>query len=235
MTAPVPHGYPDWQPQRPVADTVLNREVSTVVVTTVTRGPFFVGNFPAIGLDFSATVGRITLELQFFEDEAATLPMGEAHILSTPGQFFQGGVRVNGPWVRAVARNEQVADSAVRLVMWSQAWAGMRQEAPGLNILIRTAGASIASGATLTTEAGRIWGGPASLSFGTTAVDNDIRLETLRFDGVWQRFLLIRDLLNITPSTIYLPTAPVRAILTNGDAAARFFDMSLIGNVDALR
>lgn len=230
MTAPVPHGYPDWQPQRPSVDTQLIEIDNIVVAGTDIRGPFFTGNFPILNVEYIVDVGRARIRFRWFRDIAGLLFLTQHEVLADPTAPFHGTVPVLGPTLEAVIDNEDAGNSTFDLKMWLGSLPGARQDVSDKNILVRRAGVSVASGGGQDiTRAARVWPGPAALTFDTTAVDNDIRVEHLTNAGTWNRIYMSRDRLHGEGVTLFLPYAPVRTVATNNDAAAKIFDVHLLG------
>lgn len=238
MTAPVPHGYPDWQRQLSVADTQLitNTAITVGIGATVNRGPFYIGNYPAVTCSFTSAPGRFQIALRWFADEALTQFITDTRVRIDTSFAFTGAVSVKGPWLQVRIINEGAAGTSIATGLTTTSHIGMEQPTvPDQNILVRQTGISVAAGATRTDDASRVWGGPVAVSFDTDAVAYSFRIQNMDSAGVFNSYMRLDDAGRQPPFIYYLPLTPVRLLFVNNDAAARSYRAALVGDVGVLR
>lgn len=118
MTAPISHGYPDWGRFAAQADILLNIETGTVINNPVTRGPYFVGNVQAVGIEFSPSVGSAEVQIGWYDSAAGT------NLLTLETYEFQVGTRMTqtipvlGPFM-LVTIVDGVSPCTFSLTLWT--------------------------------------------------------------------------------------------------------------------
>src|SRR5215831_234456 len=99
MTAPVQHGFADWNRQGPTAATIFLRDAKTNTGFTQ-YGPFFLGVTQALGLNVISTTNQVNINVQFYSEPALLNQLALQVIVVPAGGTFRGAIRVSGPYMR---------------------------------------------------------------------------------------------------------------------------------------
>jgi hypothetical protein len=221
-----PHGFPDWQPVRAVADIRLLDAIAQAVPTSY--GPFFVGNFPSLGIRLSTSGGRVALTASFYQNKDGTGIIAVEGLAVALNSFFNGSIAVLGPYVVVATIDEAGIGPTADLNLSLHHWKGMTQQSDVANILVAVSNASIGAGATRNDQASQVWAGAAHLKYGTNATSSNINLQYLDSGGVWTTFWNKNSATQEDGAIVYLPPRPIRMQAINNDAASKGFSYYLV-------
>lgn len=99
MTAPVPHGYPDFGRFIAGADKLVTSVTDNNLAAPANYGPFFVGDIPFVRFYFRAFIRNFDVVYNFYEDEAQTILLGtESFVVRVLG-FYDQATPALGPFV----------------------------------------------------------------------------------------------------------------------------------------
>lgn len=168
MTAPEPHGYPDWGRFVASGDKLYIFENETNGANVENRGPFFVGDVPSLAINhvYTGSAGRVSFN--FWADAALTQ--------SVQGSDFDFGVQgsmevvipVMGPWLTVqIVTNVPPAQWLLKIASNIGRRASFGNSA-GRNVIMSQVGTAVAAGATSTIDIGVIVPGPALLNIDTS-------------------------------------------------------------------
>lgn len=227
MTTPIAHGYPDWTRQTPASDVLFIKESIGAPLAGVTRGPFFVGATPAVGVYVNANGTGHQVALNFYADQAGTQFLGTQSIdLSAAGVFFRGAIRVLGPWVK-IAIAPFAAGNSIDLLAWAAPTPGTIFGTFDENVLVQ-ANQAIGIGATVTLTAGRVHPGVAHLYAAQRAGIYTASVFTVNFAG-GRTFVLRRNMAagEFFDEMIALGSGTPQVEIINTSGAAQTIDVHL--------
>lgn len=235
MVQPVSHGYPDWQRQVAVADTILGAAETVNTSTSEITERFYVGAFPTIWFQVSSSFGRMRIDMQFFNADTGgvNIDTWQMRVRSTRELSF--AVPVIAPFMSLRFSDEIGTGSELS---WSAALtqaSGVDNGNPEGNIIIQRTGLSVAAGATRTDESEWVWPGRAVCSFDTGATNYRFRLEQINSAGTWVEFIEVANAGRVPPFDVYLPPTPIRASFRNDDAGAQLYRVYLTGDPGIVR
>lgn len=232
MTDPgviTPQGYPDWQPVTTQANVRLLTLNNQAANPTDVRGPFFVGNFPTIGIDYHLDSGRAELIMDFAMD--ATF----APILYTHSIFIdalarcQVWVPVGGSVMRTTVRDDTGAGSQYDLNLTLGHQRGLLQATWENNLIVAITAANVGAGATRNDQSTRVRPGWAYFQHRTAATASTTRLQHLDTAGAWTTIYERINVADQPAQLVFLPSASMRVQVINQGAAAAVFSHYLVG------
>lgn len=219
MTAPEPHGYTDYGRTLSATDKVLINESIAGIVGSTTRGPFFVGDMPFLGILFATNSVGGRIHLEFYREEAMTTLMGSYQGDLTTFGNWQQSLGVLGLWLKIVI-DTNVALDTLQIKVWTQ-HSGING-LPGIrdNLLISAAGTVVGAGATVNFDYANAKPGPAVWNVFSTLATWTATLSVFDYLGALFRIDTINQT-NANPSRpLFLPPAPIRLSFTNPTGAA---------------
>lgn len=225
----VSHGYPDFGRYEAQADVVF-LNLSGQTINGDTFYPLgFVGAYRFIGMRFNSLNNGFQVTAQFYAESTYTTYLGTFTLEVWQNSAFGGAIPISGPFCR-IEVSPQAPASSFDLQAWSSTNEFTTYTRDGAdNILITEKARSVAAGANFTWDAARTWPGAAHLNIHTTAA-----VWTAELYGVGSTGLLAFLAFLDSPGKNYnedfiLPARTARLIVHNGDAASKFFDVSLSG------
>lgn len=228
MTAPTPHGYPDFQRQTPSVDTELLNTVFAVSGSGAALGTLFVGNYEALGLFVTSTLNSYRLQLQFGTQMSVPVVVYEQDFDIAATQSLHTVVPVAGPYCRVQVLNN-VTESDGQIVMWAAPRAGCIQNGFKDNVLIVNDHTSLAAGNTIPFNAARSWPGPAVWTAGQDAGAYEARLQVLDYLGNVTTIDRISDQQGkLVQHNAFLPNGIIRVLFHNASAAAANVDCFVV-------
>jgi hypothetical protein len=227
VTAPVPHGYPDWGRQTPGSDVLLDQMIAVDIGTGVVRGPFFVGANQYVGIFVQGTVAGTQVFFNFFNDQAQNIALGRYSLDIANGGSASLTVPVRGPWLY-VSYISAGAHSTIDSVLWTAAIDAKDLQNGSQSVCLYSLDAvSIGASTTRTDDLLDCWPGWGYLQGFCNAASYSIRLYSRDFTGTLQLLDNNNAVLNKFGALIPLPPTPLRVVSVNGDAAARTLTVSL--------
>lgn len=236
MTQPTAHGYPDWNRVSARADVLYLDEQITFDPIAQSRGPFFVGHQPSIGVLFEAITGGLRVRLRFFGQQNLTERLDEHDLRMTGGlDTIRQSLAVLGPWMNVEMTSSVVGGDATARI-WATAAPATFSWLFTANILLATTLNPIAIGATENITADFVWPGNAFLNFQQTAGTCTLSLSVLDHLGAASTFWR-RDLTAAQPvgEMVALPSGIVRATVVNTSGAATSYSLYLVGQQHIMR
>lgn len=236
MTDPgvlAPHGYPDWQRQVSVVDTRLDEQTNQAIGVNTVFGPYFVGNFQALGLLTFANAGRVRCSIGFFGDAALTLDFGSYDVRVDTNNSYFGSIPVLGPYARVAYSDETGAGSNIDFRLFLRHWRGVNQPSAESQLMINVNAVNIAAGATRNDPANFVWPATAYLCASNDSPTSEVRLQYLTSAGGWVTFYRVLNIASLVPTPVALPAMPVRLAVTNTSAALHVFTHSLVCSADS--
>lgn len=229
-----PHGYPDWQPVRSVADIRLLDVINQA--TPGNHGPFFVGNYRSLGVRLSADFGRMTMQASYYQKADLTGIIAVQALRVNSASFFNGSLSILGPYVQVSLSDETGGGSQYDLSLALHQHLGNTQQACDANVLAAQTPVNIANGGTNIVQAFQVWPGLASFIWHTAAAAPfNYFIELLTAAGIWAPHAVISATTAEAPFLLQLPPIPVRVRVVNSSGAAADFYYSLIGESQFIR
>lgn len=228
MTAPTPHGYPDFQRQTPSVDTELVNTSWSTNAGPLALSDLFVGNYEAIGIKNVSTLNSSRLELLFSTQANFANIIWEQDFDIAALATLQTVIPVAGPYCRVIVTNN-VTESDGNLIMWAAPRAGCIQSGFKDNVLIVNDHTSLAAGNTVPFNSMRTWPGPAVWTSGQDAGAYEARLQVLDYVGNVTTIGRISDSAGkLITEPVYLPNGIIRVLHHNASASAANVDCFLV-------
>lgn len=233
MTAPVSHGYPDWNRVVAQADTLLLGAAFDPTLADPTDYDLgFVGNYPAIGVTFGVTVQTHVFQMGFFgtplfQDEFGTYSFR----VSTTAALVQRSIPVLGPYLRLRIDPEALGGGPLHLAFVSSSPGSFvpNGSEPLNSVLISTTATAVGVGATVTSNATRVWPGEATWTVTSASTAYRAVLQALGVGGAWTTIDSIQGAgLPSQSHKVFLPAAPIRVQFTNNGGAAANHDTYVV-------
>lgn len=229
MTAPLAHGFPDWQRNRP-STNVLYLNTSVVTTGNADYGPFFVGYSPCVGIDLFDTTGDLQVLLGWYGNDAVNITTGQRVIVCTAGGGFHGSVKNLGPWL-SVSVLPKGATAQYSMALFATEKAGMWDRLGKDNELIVVTAFNLGAGANTTWTATRTWSGPVTIDLGQVGgtwnadvgvLDSTGTLVRMgHHDSTWgQKY----------QAQLHAPLSPMQIVMRNTDAAAHNHWAYIVGH-----
>lgn len=234
MTAPVPHGYPDWGRYTAQADIELLGTSNLNLAAPVTFGRFFVGGVRHVAYVYSAGLNnsRVTLET-YTAETGGTLLSEQVINCRTPGGF-DFSVPVQGPWL-AITITPVGGAISYDINVWTVAGnlASITSNLAPRYALSQTATA-VAAAATVLTEVPYTYVGAGTWFVRCTAATFIARLQTVTAGGTVQNIDVWTEATPLGARRIYAPSFPMRLSVNNTSGAAATYDTGIIvGGIDS--
>lgn len=231
MTAPGPHGYPDWNRVSAAVDTLILNTGATVTAASPTNyDGGFVGNYNAIGFFMNNTGQVHNVEFQFFEDAAFTVSFTTYEVITNANATIARRIiPVLGPYLR-VSVGTPVLGGTHNIRVWSAQRpaipdGGNAQD----NVLISRTAQNIAAGAAETRNAQVVYPGSAMWTVTSSSTAWRARLEAVTTTGTFVVIDSMEGGIGQTDShLVFLPFAAVRVVYTNNGALAANYDTYLL-------
>lgn len=228
-------GYPDFRRQAESDTTTLFiREGGVAQAGLVQSGPYYVGNFDQIALLHTSLADPIILNITWFDDQAATISMGQfTTCINTSLNPAQLHIPNMGRY--AVISRRAVAGGAWHQDQF-QAWGSNRlggDYSLPLNPAIQLHNAvALGAGLTSTAEFINLSAGLATVSMTTGAAAGSFRLDFYDQAGGAQQFFRINLLAaSVDTRLIVLPPASCRSRLVNTGGVASDMALSVIAQL----
>ena len=228
MTAPVPHGYPDWGRSVAQSDVVIVNDTAQSINAVKDYGIFFVGNLRALGVIFVSNGNAGNVSLTFYADQAGTIPIVSYGISLQSADYSPQPVRVMGAFVRVQVGPGPAVPFLYDLLVASQPDYGARSPDHTLAAGISVVGGPIGAGATVIVNCPVVLAGPAVWTANVGGGAFSAYLQTIDEIGG------ITFLDHITAASpvfdnrhAYLPSMHVRIRLDNNTGAPQTYDAFL--------
>lgn len=233
MTAPVPHGYADFQVQAAKQDLVWIHDEQTIAAPK-TYGPFFTGTSLAVNVVAVSLGGRFRISLGFYDSSLKTVILGSQEFIIGIGGGFSGSIKNVGPWMTIVV-TPGAAGNTYGLTAASASSPGNQQQGALGNVLVSATGNAVGIGAAVVIESPNTWPGWAYWSMHQSAGTCQMSLHYTDEHGtviVLDRKILVAGA--DVGQLVYLPAAPVGVQCFNTSGAATNFDAYLIARPELM-
>lgn len=227
MTQPVAHGYPDWGRVQAGADKLLIDEAFNVTVSPTTRGPYFVGDVPYIGVDMSPVGLTARVTYQFYLDSALTIPLGAYQFDLQDTQRLLHMFATQGPFLAVTVEGTALPGTFNNKIWTTHSPFGFNRSSTS-NVLITTTANAVGAGATVILGSNFVLPGPAVWNVFTALATFTAFLESQSFTGVLTRLDTINQAQGNAYRSVYLPGQSARINFTNGTGAAGTFNATLM-------
>ena len=227
MTAPVPHGYPDWQRQSSANDVVYVNTIGITITVPVATPIFYVGNFPALGLYFVSHGGWFRVLVTYYADQAGTVPLSKQDFVVPAAGNFNKVVAALGPWCKV----QIIPGTGVTWTYDLIAWGAQAPSQPLIAanaVQIFSPAIVIPATTTNLTTAPLMLSGSASISWQVGAASFEIAVLQLDENAVGvNSFRTINPGPAIGSGQFAVGTGPLRLSMTNNDANPHSFAVQL--------
>lgn len=234
MTAPVSHGYPDWNRVSAQVDTtLLNPGVIPTTMSPHTYNIGFVGNYTHTGFTARITGQMHRIDFEYFEDAAFTISASAYRfILNDTTRNARRVLPVLGPYMRILV-TPLVIGGTHELVVWSApVHAIPTGTSVASSVVITTTATNVVAAATSTLNSTFAWPGEATWTVTSAATAWRATLQIQTNDGTFLTIDSMQGAANQSIShTVFLPPAPVRTNFTNNGAGAANYDTYVVGRV----
>lgn len=231
MTAPVVHGYPDWGKYAAAADKAYFTSQHNVVGTQDILAATFVGDVPALYIDFTANVKAFNVQAVFYSDVTLATSVG-AHTFDVDelGQF-DIVLPVLGPYVQFTMNASAVGGIYILKVASCIGQRSGLGKTSGVNVLISQLATAVAAGATSTILTLIPKPGPAILVVDTSLTTWLATLSMRDYTGALVRIDTISDAHVKAPRMLELPARPLTFTFKNNTAAGGSYTAALSGRM----
>lgn len=227
MTAPVPHGYPDFGRFIAGADKLLAQESSVDIDASTTYGPYFVGDIPYVRFHFSDFVFAFDVVIVFYEDEAGLVTLGTEYFTTNALDVFDQAFPALGPFMKVFVIPFQPNSSFGYTItaahsLWHPSHATFLSWLP-------FSGADINYAVGTTNLDGRyVTPGPAVFHGHCSTALTRMDLQAIDAAGVPHHLCRILNANGLVAFPVQLPAAHLRLVITNGSAGVAPFTYSLM-------
>jgi len=219
MTAPEPHGYPDWVRQVATSDKLLDAQTRAAFTGPETFGPYFVGDVEWIQIIFTASVNNFRARFSFVDDAIASNLMSQQDVVFRSVATSSISLPVRGPYL-LIETVTDAAGAGFNFILSTGKTGGLMVNAQSTeNVLISTIGTAVGAGATVQLLATRTHPGPAVWSIFTALATWNAMLNTLDHTGGLTRLDTIDNTNAKAERRTYLPYQPGRITFTNTTGA----------------
>lgn len=234
MTAPVVHGYADWQVQAAQQDIVYIIDTA-IPAPTKTYPSIFVGTTRALNVALFSLLGRFRITIEYFDSSLNTNSMGKQEAIINSLGSIQSNITNLGPWAQ-ISVTAGVGGSTYTISVGAAALSGNHQLAAGNSVLITTVGQAIGIAGTVTLESAITFPGPAIWSMHQAAGTCQVSMHYTDEHGTvvtMNRKILVAGADVDLP--VFLPPCPVGLQIFNSSGAATNFDAYLNARPDLCR
>lgn len=231
MTAPLPHGYPDWGRYQASADKSLWSVANVTIGVSTNYGPFFVGDVDFVRLYFLASTNHFNVSVKFYADAALTQFLMSDAVSVRQDDTYRRSIPVTGAYVLV-----QVSPSAAGSIFDARLTT-LRHPARGNDgsdrdgVLITDIDGSYAVGTTIV-DATKVIPGPAVFYGHAKTASTFLDLQVVNYVGTVLGLVRIINSTGPVSHLVYLPPQHVRIRVTNNSAGAAFFDLSLMASIE---
>lgn len=229
MTAPLAHGYPDYHRSLARADIIFVPFTFATTSTSVTFGPFFMGNSRSVLLTVQCDSGAgLGVQLTWTTDPAG-IDFVAVESINMRGPSVQvNGYTVRGPYLTVLLSSPGGAvNYFIALTGESE---NLAAESGNLSPVyaIEYTGANINAGATRTDNSAIVAPGEAEWFVFTTAATFQANLNTILSDGTVIPLSVMTQVQNPQRERLFVPNRSLQITMKNNDAAAKVFTAILI-------
>lgn len=229
MTAPFSTGYPDYGRYSARALKTYVDQNFTGISAVTTKGPFFVGDVPFVGVSCTATANGFLVQVQYGDTSVSFSAFSNLELHPFVGVPVFVVVPVIGSYVRIVL-SPSAANSAITLRVWASWTAANATLTQGVgNVLISSGLVSVGSGATTTFSAPYIWVGEAVWNFESEVATFRVTVDTVDELGATKRLDTVSGKTSGTSRSLFLPGLRTQISLTNLTGAAGNMGCALMG------
>lgn len=222
MTAPAPHGYPDFGRYVAGADKLIADLVVPDIDAVTVYGPYFIGDVSFVRVFFDATTNHFTNEVAFYEDAAMTVPLGGESWSQRQGDQWNQAIPTLGPYMVL-----SVTPSGVNSVFDARihtAHALWRPSTDGGRVFLPFNNAAAVHPAGITNlEAGEVIAGPAVFHGHCATANTRMNLQGVTAGGTVFHLTRIDNIDGIVSRPLFLPPMHLRLVIDNGSGAAATF------------
>jgi hypothetical protein len=223
----ISHGYPDYGRYQAQSDVQFLHEVNVSINAQTNKSLGFVGQLPYMGVNFQGLTGAFSVLFAFYAEITYATLLGVYNFDVSSGGSFGGSIPVGGPFCQVTLYPFGPPKSYSADIWSAPAEFSTFTSSPADNLLIAEKARSVGAGANFQWDAFRTFPGQAHLNLHTTAAVWNATLWTVEYDGTLDFLAFFENAGANYNEDFYLPAAPARLLVHNGDAAAKFFDVSL--------
>lgn len=228
MTAPVPHGYPDWGRYAAQADVELIGTSALNQAVAVTFGRFFVGGVRHCAYIFTVATNHATVTLETYTAETGGTLLSQQTIECRAGGGFDVSIPVQGPWL-AITVTPVGGAIDFDLNVWTTAGNLASVTGPmAPRYALSQINIAVAAGATVTTNIPYTYPGLGHWVVFHTAATFNHTLRTIDSAGAVK---IIDQITQTTPPgarLIHIPPIPMQLAIQNTSGAAAAYNASII-------
>lgn len=226
MTAPTSHGYPDWNRQAAVADTIYLEQPLAGIGDGTTFGPFYVGGAKYIGV-LTAPHSARTLWTWFFSEDPGGVIAAGSHAYNVPdGASWQYAFPVRGPFLTITVNMVGGPLMSGDLRLWQSSKPGPAFLGVGDRQIFSANGQSVIAGATSDLVYGSTARGRATIKFSTSALTYLMNIYSLDVTGartnLWGAF---NDGIAPQIGELHFECGEIHASFHNTDAVTRVWSL----------
>lgn len=227
MTAPTPHGYPDFGRFIANADKLITVINDNNINAPINYGPYFVGDIPYVRFRFRTFVNNFDVTVNFYEDEAFTTLLGTEFWSANVLDVFDQTVPALGPFMQITVSPAAAASSFnLRVVaahtLWRPSNAGHLAALPFDGVAV-----NYPAGAT-SLEAPYVVPGPGIFHGECVTANTRMDLQAIDSAGNVHRLLRIRDLEGLVTRQFFAPAMHLRLAIDNGSGGVAPFTYSVM-------
>lgn len=228
MTSPVAHGYPDWGRFEASADKLLAFDQQLDVDAGTSYPRFFVGDVPYVSVWLNAITNHFAFTLRFLDAQTGGNFLAQQVCSVRDGSEFDATIPVSGPWLELTA-TPSAANSAFQYALATARTPHIGMRSGYNDPVLVSFNATVGAGASLTTEAVRVYAGEAHWFAETALATWTARLETFDFAGA---SIILDEFRGITAGhegrQVFIPPVNMRIVVTNQTGGAGSFRGALV-------
>lgn len=226
MTAPLPHGYPDWGRYEASADKLLASLSVLDIDATTDYGTYFLGDVPYFRLQFFASVGSFRVILKYYDTSTLTTLVGQDSFDLNAGDTYNRSTPVLGAYL-VMSVDPFVANSQffATLTAAHAPWVSNGSN-PTSNILFTGVDVSYPNGITYI-EAGYIMPGWAQLTGRAIVANTEIDLYAQDYHAAEYFLNRIENANGMVSRALFLPPMHLRMRFRNLTGANQLFTYGL--------
>jgi hypothetical protein len=226
MTAPLPHGYPDWGRYEAGADKLLYQQTGVVVNASTDIGPFFLGDVPYFRISFGGATNNFRVTLNFYDTSALTSLIGQDCFDANAGDLYNRATPTLGAYlVVNVTPSAAASIFGMTLTTAHAPWVSNAND-PASVILFEGVDVSHPIGITFV-DASYVVPGWAQLHGRAIVAATEIDLYGSDYLGVLHFLNRIENANGMVTRAVFLPPMHLRLRIRNLTAGAQLFTYSL--------
>jgi len=226
MTAPIAHGYADFNRSSAQSDVIVVQDSSHTSSVTVDYGVIPITNAPFLFVSAFTTTGHVRVSLAFCADAAGTQVIQVFHAAVRQGDSYIQNIPVLGPFVHIFVSPGSVTPFTYGLTVSVAPQLAGPSAYQLEDAFVSQDNVAVGAGLTVTVECPVVMAGPAYWNAFCGAATWFAKVIAIDEFGVTQTIDVVTQQYAVgVPRAIYLPSKHIRFTMSNSSGAGSTFNM----------